>query len=204
MQVVKSTVKVEMNKRATAASVKEFAPDAVVIATGSTPLTPDIPGIKGENVVNHRKVLSGEKGVGDKVIVIGGGYVGCETAEFLAEKGKDLTVAFPEPEPILDVVCWAIRKLMLRKLEEKKIKILAGVKQFREITPKGIGVISKEGKEVFLEADNIILATGAVPEKSLIHSLSGKVREIYEAGDCVEVRRILEAVHEGAKAALEI
>ena len=82
--------------------------------------------------------------------------------------------------------------------------MLSGVKQYLEITPKGIKLINKEGKEVFLEVDNIVLATGATPDKALAQSLRGKVPKLYEAGDCVEARRILEAVHEGARAALEI
>ncbi len=201
-QLAKSAVKVELNKTATAASIEEFAPDATVIATGSTPFTPDIPGIRGKNVVDHREVLAGGKEVGNKVIVMGGGYLGCETADFLAQKGKDVTLVFRSAEPAEDVIYPDNKKLTLKKLE--KVTVLSGVKQYLEITPKGIKLINKEGKEVFLEVDNIVLATGATPDKALAQSLKGKVPKLYEAGDCVEARRILEAVHEGARAALEI
>ena len=72
VQVAKSGVKVVLNKEATPEAVKKFAPDSVIVAVGSTPFVPDIPGINGENVLNCREVLSGEKKVGKKVVVLGG------------------------------------------------------------------------------------------------------------------------------------
>src|SRR4030042_855556 len=92
IKIKKSKGEEEYGKEANRAQVLAFAPEAVVIATGSTPLIPDIPGVKGENVVNHREVLDGIKKTGGKVIVLGGGYLGCATALFLTEKGKEVTL----------------------------------------------------------------------------------------------------------------
>ena len=172
-QVAKSGVKVVLNKEATPEVVKKFAPDSVIVAVGSTPFVPDIPGINGKNVVNCREVLSGEKKVGKKAVVLGGGYVGCETCMFLAAKGIDVTFVFRSVEPATDVKHWAIKKHYLDKLKEYKVKIMPQVK-YGQITPKGIKLTNKEGKEVFLEADNIVLATGATPDKALGESLKGK------------------------------
>jgi 2-enoate reductase len=88
VQLKKLKVKVELRKKATVAAVKGFAPVAVVVAIGSTPSAPDIPGIDSDNVTNNREVLSGAKDAGNKVVIIGGGSIGYETADFLAEKGK--------------------------------------------------------------------------------------------------------------------
>lgn len=203
-QFNKSKVNVELRKEATTKAITAFAPDAVVIATGSTSFAPDIPGIKRKNVIDHREVLAGKKKIGDKVVVMGGGYLGCETAHFLAEKGKNVTLILRSQEPADDVVYPDNKFPLLKKLAENRVEIEAGVKEYKEITPKGIRFINKEGNEIFLEADNIILATGASPNKTLAGSLKGKVSELYEAGDCVEARRILEAIHEGARSALEI
>ncbi len=63
-------------------------PDAVVIAAGGTPVMPDIPGIDRPNVVTAQDVLSGKAKVGQNVVIIGGGMVGCETGHYLAEQGK--------------------------------------------------------------------------------------------------------------------
>ena len=201
-QLRKDGVVVEFGKKATVTAVEEFAPEAVVVAVGSVLFAPDISGIDAENVVNYKQVLTGEKQVGHKVVVMGGGLIGCETADFLAEKGKAVTLAFFEPEPL--IVFRRLRRLMVEALVKKKVKILSGVKEFKQITQQGIRLIDKEGKEVFLEADNIVLATGSRPNKTLAESLEGRVPGLYEAGDCAEPRRILEAIHEGAEAAFRI
>lgn len=201
-QVRKSRVKVELKKEVTSKAVEEFAPEAVIVATGSSPYIPEIPGVEQKNVAMYEQVLSGEAQVGGKVIVVGGGLIGCETADFLAEKGKAVTMAFFEPEPL--IVFSRVRRLIVKTLEEKRVRILAGVKEFKRIAQNGITLVDREGKEIFLEADNIVLATGTRPNKTLAESLRGKVPELYEAGDCIEPRRILEAIHEGAEAALRI
>ncbi|MFH1624187.1 MAG: NAD(P)/FAD-dependent oxidoreductase [Pseudomonadota bacterium] len=205
MQLDKLNVIVELRKRATVAAVDEFAPDAVIVAVGSTEFTPDIPGIKGENVISCREVLSGEKETGDRVIVIGGGSIACETADYLTEKGKSLVLVFPEAAPMtIGIIHSSVRRGLMERLKKKEVKILAGVKQFDGITQEGIELIDKEGNKVFLKADNIVLAAGATPNKTLSQSLEGKVPEFYEVGDCVEARRLLDAIHEGAEAALQI
>jgi len=76
-------VEVVFNREGTPEAVRKFAPDSVIVAVGSSPFIPDIPGVKGKNVLTCREVLSGQKKTGKKVIVMGGGYVGCETASSL-------------------------------------------------------------------------------------------------------------------------
>ena len=76
--------------------------------------------------------------------------------------------------------------------------------KYRKITTNGLNLTDNEGKEVFLEADNIVLATGATPNKALGESLKGKYLEFAEIGDCVEPRRIREAIEEGIWAAVVI
>ena len=172
IQVAKSGVKVVLNKEATPAAVKNFAPDSIIVAVGASPFVPDIPGIKGKNVMTCRQVLSGQKKAGKKVVVMGGGYVGCETCFFMANKGMDVTLVFRSSEPALDVKYWMIRSHYQDKLKEYGIKVMPQVK-YGKITSKGLNLTDKEGKEVFLEADNIVLATGATPNKALGESLKG-------------------------------
>jgi pyruvate/2-oxoglutarate dehydrogenase complex dihydrolipoamide dehydrogenase (E3) component len=201
VQVTKAGVKLVMNKEATPEAVKKFAPDSVIVAVGSSPAIPEIPGAKGKNVVNCREVLTGEKKVGKKVIVMGGGYVGCETCFFLADKGVDVTLVFRSPDPALDIKFWENRTHYWNKLKEYNVKIMSKVK-YGKITLKGIYLTDKDGKDVFLEADNIVLATGATPNKALGKALKGKYLEFAEIGDCVEPRRIREAIEEGTWAAV--
>ena len=203
VQVVKSGVRVVLGKEATPDTVKKFAPDSVIVAVGSTPFVPDMPGARGKNVVNCREVLSGEKTVGEKVVVVGGGYVGCETCFFLAHKGVDVTLVFRSSEPALDVKYWMIRSHYQDKLKEYGVKVMPRVK-YGKITLKGLNLTDKEGTEVFLEADNVVLATGATPNRALVESLKGKFLEFYEIGDCVEPRRIRETLEEGIWAAADL
>jgi 2,4-dienoyl-CoA reductase-like NADH-dependent reductase (Old Yellow Enzyme family)/thioredoxin reductase len=207
-QIKESSVKVILEKEATLDDIIGFAPDSVVLALGSSPLIPDIRGIergmKEGKILDYREVLTGEKMIGNKIIIIGGGYIGCETALFLAEKGKEVTLAFRSPEPALDIVDPDNRLPLLKKLKESQIKIEMGVKEYSEILPGGIKFTDQNGHEVFCKVDNIVISAGDRPDKTLAQSLKGVVSELYEVGDYVEVRRILEAIHDGAKAALNI
>jgi 2,4-dienoyl-CoA reductase-like NADH-dependent reductase (Old Yellow Enzyme family)/thioredoxin reductase len=203
-QLRKAKVSVELGKESSVKNIDEFAPDAVIVASGSTTFIPDIPGINRESVVTCRQVLSGQREVGDKIIIMGGGFVGCETSWFLAEKGKKVTLVFRSPEAALDVKYPSTRSLYLNKLADNNVKIVAGIKQYKEITPEGLILIDRDGNEILIEADNIVLATGAVPDRSLSESPKGRYPRLYEVGDCVDAREIREAIHEGAWAALSI
>ena len=203
IQLAKSGAKVELNKEATPEAVKKFAPEAVIVGVGSSPFIPDIPGVKGDNVVTCRDVLAEKKKTGKKVIVLGGGYVGCETSSFLAKRGIDVTLVFRSSDIALDVKYWMLRSYYKNKLAGYNVKIMPQVK-YGKITPKGLSLTDKEGKEVFLEADNIVLAAGSIPDKALGESLKGKYNEFYEVGDCIEPRRIREAIDEAIWAAVAI
>jgi 2,4-dienoyl-CoA reductase-like NADH-dependent reductase (Old Yellow Enzyme family)/thioredoxin reductase len=203
-QLRKAKVTVKLGKESSVKNVDGFAPDAVIVASGSTTFIPDILGIDREIVVTCRQVLSGQREVGGKVITMGGGFVGCETSWFLAEKGKKVTLVFRSPEAALDIKYPSTRSLYLNKLADNNVIIVAGIKQYKEITPEGLMFIDCDGNEVLIEADNIVLATGAVPDRAISESLKGKYPHLYEVGDCVNAREIREAIHEGAWAALSI
>ena len=201
VQVAKSGVKVVLKKEATPEAVEKFRPDAVIVAVGSTPFVPEIPGIKGANVFNCREVISGAKVVGKKVVVIGAGHVGCETCFFLAEKGVHVTLTFPEPA--LEVKYWMFKKYFQDKLKEYNVKIFPQVK-YTKVTRNGVGLTTREGEKIFLEADNVVLAAGSVPDKALGELLKGKYLDFAEIGDCVKARKIREAIEEGIWAAVAL
>jgi thioredoxin reductase len=88
-------------------------------------------------------------------------------------------------------------------LQEKGVAILTGVKEER-ITDEGVEIIDKGGKTQKLEADTIVIAAGSRPNKELFKMLEKKFPAIYLAGDCVEPRKIIEAIAEGSRIAQEI
>lgn len=196
-QLAKAGVKVELGRGVTADVIAQMKPDAVVLATGLTPSTPGIPGIQGDNVVTVEDVLMGKAQVGDKVIIIGGGMAGCETTEFLVAKGKKVTIIEELPE-IVAKLFPAARNPLLNRLTAAGVDMLTSVK-CTQVTERGLAIKDKEGHQRTIEADTIILASGSKPNQELQESLKGRVSEIHLAGDCVEPRDIMEAIHDGAR-----
>jgi pyruvate/2-oxoglutarate dehydrogenase complex dihydrolipoamide dehydrogenase (E3) component len=117
-------VKIILDKKADAKLLEELKPDVVVIATGSKTIVPKIPGV--ENAVIADDVLRGKVSVGRKVIVVGGGFVGIETALHLAAQGREVTVVEALPEIARDVE--PVSKVALLRpgglLEAHKVKVV--------------------------------------------------------------------------------
>ncbi len=189
-------VDVKMGKEGTPEAITKFGADAVVVSVGSKPLIPKIKGMDKKKTVQFRDVLSGKVNIGKKVVVIGGGFVGCEVADYLTSKGKQVTMVEILPALASEFV-YIYANVLVEEINKRGIKYFTSVKD-EEITEKGINIIDKDGKQIFLEADDIVIATGSVADKTLFESLKGKVSELYEVGDCVKASRIYEAIYEGA------
>ncbi len=201
-QLRKLSVEIELDKEVTAALVEHLKPEVVVLATGVIPFTPDIPGLNKAHVVQAGDVLEGRVEVGDRAVVIGGELVGCETAEFLVEKGKKVTVTRRGSEMAMKVGP-ILRPFFLDRLLVKGVTLLTGVK-YKEVTPQGLVLTTKEGETRTIEADTIVLAAGAIPNNQLYEELKGKVAEIHLIGDCVEPRIIRDAISDGFCVAREL
>ncbi len=201
-QLKKLGVRIELEKMATAAKVEEIQPEVVVCATGIKPMVPGIPGLGQADAVQAGDVLEGKVKVGDKVVVIGGELVGCETAEFLAEKGKKVTVTRRGPEMALKVES-VLRPFFLQRLLEKGVTLLTGM-SYNEVTGKGLVVTDKENMQRTIEADMIVLAAGSIPDQELYREIKGKMPEVYLAGDCAAPRKIRDAIADGYRIGLEI
>jgi 2,4-dienoyl-CoA reductase-like NADH-dependent reductase (Old Yellow Enzyme family)/thioredoxin reductase len=194
-QVEKTGVKVELSTDATAETVTGKKPDAVVIATGGIPAMPDIPGINGPNVVTAQDVLSGKVKVGQNVVVIGGGMVGCETGHYLVEQGKTVTITEILKRMANDMFLMTRRRLM-DGLRSKKVAMLASA-TCEEIKEGSVLVTTAEGKRETILADTIVIAAGYEANDRLYKDLEGKVPEIYCIGNSAKPRKILEATSEG-------
>ena len=197
-QICQLGVKVELGSEATAEVVLKAQPDAVVVATGVTRSVPKLPGIEMAKVVDAADVLTGKAQVGATVVIMGGGIVGCETAEFLADKGKKVTIV-----EMLDNLASGMerrhKEYLLQRLDLLGVTILKSTKG-EAVREEGLVVSTGARSKQVLAADNIVLATGATPKQELYRQLSGKVPEIYLVGDCLEPRRVVEAIAEGFRA----
>lgn len=190
--VKRAGVRVKTNVQVTDENIKNLSPDVVIVATGARPLVPPLPGIDKSHVSTAEEILRGVKDVKGKVVVIGGGSVGTETAEYLAEKGKEVIVIEMLDEVATDLPVIA-RQLHLIALEEKNVRIITGA-TVQEITDTAI-TASKQGEKLDIPADSVILALGYQSDTCLRDKLEGL--RVVRVGDCVKPRNILNAIREG-------
>jgi pyruvate/2-oxoglutarate dehydrogenase complex dihydrolipoamide dehydrogenase (E3) component len=199
--LAKLGVEIEFNREVTPDYVAQKNPEAVILATGATPIIPDIPGVKGTNVVQANDVLMGKAKTGKRVAVVGGGLVGIETAEFLAQMGKTVTIIEMLEKIAADV---NLTQMLAYRDSIKELGIYTYTKtKVTEITGNGV-LANMENELIFFEADTVVLAVGSRPNDFLAQKLSGLVPKVIAVGDCVRARRIIDAIHEGFHAAREI
>ena len=199
-ELKKADVKVILGTEVNTQLLKQIKPDAVVIATGARQIIPEIPGVDGKNVFLASDVLLGNGIVGQEVVIIGGGLVGCDTAIFLAKQQKKVS--------ILDMVNIAPNAGRTFKLTMMDEFVKYGVYMYPNsrvysITEKGVNIVYN-GELLFLKADSVVIAVGSKPEDELSRQIEKLVPEIYMIGDCVEPRNSWAAIHEGSKTGNEI
>ena len=194
-QVLKLGVNVVLNKEASAANVlagKTY--DKVILAAGSTAVMPPIPGI--ENAAAANDYLLGLKKPGKKVVVIGGGLVGCETAAYMKETAEEVTIV----EMLHDILamcdhCLNNDQALRTMIKEREIAVAAGAR-VKEITNSSV-VYEQDGQEHTLSCDTVIIAAGYRSNNRLADELDGKVKDLTVIGDAEMPRKILTAIHEG-------
>jgi 2,4-dienoyl-CoA reductase-like NADH-dependent reductase (Old Yellow Enzyme family)/thioredoxin reductase len=194
-QIQKLKVEGKIRTKATPELVQDLKADSVVVATGPERVVPDIPGLFSTNSVFAEEALSADSEVGKNAVILGGGLVGCETAEFLAGKGKKVTIVSESPRLAKEMVP-LLRAPLLSRLRDKGVDMFANV-TIEEVSESGVQVISEEGDRRTIAADTVVIAKGYKPNRELYDAIKGKVPEIHIAGDSKEPRTILAAVSEG-------
>ena len=196
-------VKMVMNTEVTPAMVAEAKPDAVIVATGSNPLVLPIPGINDTGVIHAGDLLDGKAAVGKKVLVVGGGMVGCEVADFLGELGHEVSVIELRDQLGPDVIP-EHRKFLMKDFDTYKVQGVTGAKVAQFFTD-GVSYTLADGTEGRLEGfDNVVLAMGYRNNDTISEEIKKIVAETYVIGDAVKARKALDATAEGLNVALEI
>jgi 2,4-dienoyl-CoA reductase-like NADH-dependent reductase (Old Yellow Enzyme family)/thioredoxin reductase len=202
-QVKKRKIQLRLGEKAMADDILKEKPDAIIVATGARPLIPKTPGVDRKNVMVAENVLLNEKLLhGEDILIVGGGQIGCETADFVASRKKKVTLV--ARRHFADDVPTRTRPILIKRLEDQGVRIQRGL-DLLEITDRGavfVDINDSTRKEI--QADQIILAVGYVPNRELADELKQKFREVYLVGDCVQPRKILNAIHEGYQVALNI
>ena len=195
-------VPVYLNTKVTKEMVLESDCDAVIVATGSRPKMFSLG--DDEKVYCAEQVLMNQKDPGDKVVVVGGGLVGCEMALDLAQKGKKVTIleALPKIMAVNGPICSANKEMLEELLPFHGVDIICNAK----VTGFQDGAVSYEtdGKAEKLDADSVILSVGYRSADELYHELEFDVADLYLLGDAGKVSNIMYAIWDAFEVANHI
>jgi NADPH-dependent 2,4-dienoyl-CoA reductase/sulfur reductase-like enzyme len=209
-QLAKAGVELRLNMEVTESIVAEEKPDVAIIATGGEPLVPEIPGINGSRVTTYQEVLAGTVPImPGKVLIVGGGMAGCETAEFMFQQGDYPLVGHTSVTIIemRDAIATDMspegRVVLMERIRRKGIEVMvrAEVVEFLE---DGV-VLERDGRrETIRGVERIVLSMGRKSSDDLASRIRSRVGEVRVIGDAKQARRLCEAISEGREAAMAI
>jgi len=191
-----SEFEVKLGTQVTAELIEEAKPDAVVIATGSVSRIPDIQGVENDKVATDIDLLLGKKKAGKRVVIAGGGMIGCETALWLAQQGKEVTIieelselmaAGKEPIP------HANRIMLLDLLKQHGVTFVNGF-YIAEVTDDGVGLVSHDFERKQVEADTVAISIGLQPNRAIYDDLVGTMPYVYLIGDARAPRNVMGSI----------
>lgn len=194
-------VEIRLNTEVTAELAEKENADALIVAVGSTPLVPPIPGLDGENVVIVNDYYKQKEKVTDKVVVFGGGLAGCECAIHLGMEGKEVHLVEMRNELAPDANV-RHRPLLLKEID-KYVMVHTGCKGM-EVTKEGIICETEEKEQILVPGTSVICALGQHSRTDIVDTLRDCAPYVAVIGDAGKVSTITNAVYEGYHAALDI
>ena len=197
----KEGVEVRLNTPVTADYADNENADVLICAVGSEPLVPPLPGIDGKNVISVNDLPARREDIGQKVVILGGGLAGCETAVHLADEGK--RVSLVEMRDVLASDANHFQHGLLLERLQGHVDIRLGYKGLR-ISDSGLYCMNPEGKEEFIPADAVLLATGQRALRREAEALLDAAPRVYQIGDCVAPKDMTAAIYQGYHAAMDV
>jgi 2,4-dienoyl-CoA reductase-like NADH-dependent reductase (Old Yellow Enzyme family)/thioredoxin reductase len=200
-QLQKLGVKLHLGTRVTEKILEAENADVIVMATGATPVTPNLEAAP-EDLIMAGDVLSGKIQTGERILVVGGNALGLEVAAFLALRGKKVEVVEMMDSAGRDLgptVRWHLR----HKLNELNVKISSSTK-VRIISRGTVTLADQENRESCREVDSVVIAAGSRSNDRLAKKFRSKAREFYVIGDALKPRNGLFAVREGTEVGRKI
>jgi len=216
VQMKNAGVTVQTGKAVDSALTEEFKPDTLIIAAGPRHDTLDIPGSRRRNVLTgaglHRQLKTYMRffspqtlvrltklwmPVGKRVVVIGGAIHGCELAEFLIKRNRQVTIVH-EDDKLADGIPIEEQMRLFPWFERKGIARYTGVK-YEEINNEGLVITTGEGEKKTLPADTFIVALPMLPDEEIVKNLEEKAAETYAIGGCANAGLIVDAIADGAR-----
>jgi pyruvate/2-oxoglutarate dehydrogenase complex dihydrolipoamide dehydrogenase (E3) component len=202
-QLIQLQVPLIMNQEVSPRMVDEIKPDVVIVATGARPYLPaGIKGIRNVGVLTPEQALSETANLGQKVAVVGAGGIGAEIADYLSERGKDVTLIEMRTDIAMDIPSH-LQYHLLKRLREKDVRILTSTRaiEFRRGT---ITIQDGMGKRPLRGFDSIVTALGAKSDDRIARALKAKKIKLYTIGDAKEPGEIREALTDGENVALRL
>lgn len=190
-------VEIHTGENVTAGQLRDMDADVIILAAGSLPVTPKVPGIDDKKVIGCIEAFAHPEKVGQKVMVIGGGLVGCEMALEYAQDGKEVTVVealpkilaagIPSPIPNGQMIPDLFEHHHVAVLENHRLSAVE----------HGRVILESDGQKKAFDADSVVIAVGFRPVPSMAQELQGCGAAVYEIGDGQKVSTILHAVWDG-------
>ncbi len=195
-QIEKHGVHLHLGHCATVETIGQLNPEVVILATGSVPLSPPVPGIRKAIVTPLAEIFVDDLPDRKRLVVIGGGATGCEAALHLAELGCQVTIVEQLPR-IGERIESITRKVLLSRLRAHGVQMLTRSALCR-VEDDGVIVTGPNRAERHIPAERVVIAVGSRPDNQLHRALKNLEVEIHQIGDCREPRSVKAAVHEGA------
>jgi 2,4-dienoyl-CoA reductase-like NADH-dependent reductase (Old Yellow Enzyme family)/NADPH-dependent 2,4-dienoyl-CoA reductase/sulfur reductase-like enzyme len=202
VQMKKAGVEIRLNTEVTRELVEREAPDVLALAVGAAPIVPPIPGMDSPKVVLATHLSDEGIAVGKKVVILGGGLVGCESAVHLAQEGRDVTVV----EMMKDVAVDANvrqRPILLDMFAKLRVKVETRMKGVK-ITDEGLVCTDETGKEKLFKANTVVCSVGQYALREVVNDLLDAAPEVVQVGDCIKPQKVTEALYRGYHAGLDI
>ena len=177
-------------------------PDVFIVAIGGIPFIPEVPGVKGKNVITFIDAVANEAEIGEAVVVVGANIIGCEIALLLAHQGKKVTLVelpgFRAKDDIdggdVEGNIWAFTEQELRS--QVNISMVTAEK-LDKITNKSVFFLDNAGNSLSFDTETVVLSLGFIQTDELAKHLASKGKEVYTIGDAKKPRKIKDAVYEG-------
>ena len=200
-QAKEAGVEICLKTYATPELIRRLSPQALILAVGSHPIIPPMPGMTDDNVIVVNNYYKEKAHVANSVVVLGGGLAGCECAIHLGMEGK--TVHLVEMRDSLAIDCNIRHRPILMQQINRYVIPHVGFRGVK-ITSDGLVCIDPDGAETFIPGKTVICAVGQRSNRADVDLLRDCAPFVREIGDCARVSNITEAIYQGYHAALDI
>lgn len=200
VQAIEAGVEIRCNTEVTPEYAESIHADYAILAVGSNPIVPPLPGMDGDNVVVVNNYYMEKEKVGDTVVVLGGGLAGCEAAIHLAQEGKEVHLV--EMRDTLAPDANIRLRPILMQMIDKYVTAHTGF-QGMQVTADGVICKDSEGKEVLVPGKSVICAVGQRANRDGVNKLLDIAPVVRQIGDCVRPSNITNAIYQGYHAGLD-